>query len=169
MEKTKQPLKLVSRYIKYWEQCWDPQVCANIPFVGNKCVGAHICVRIIEDNGTFYLEGEVNGQTARYALADSCIPAFSVGIATLEICVANINIVGGALRGLDLVVKACLGADIGPIHVGQCWDLYDQHIPFTLLSAAELQGVAELRGGEGLLPLVVTQTSHLKTTHCSCS
>ena len=51
MEKTKQPLKLVSRYIKYWEQCWDPQVCANIPFVGNKCVGAHICVRIIEDNG----------------------------------------------------------------------------------------------------------------------
>src|SRR5665213_1223877 len=133
-------LALTSRYTKLWEQCWDPKVCAHIPFDGDKCIGAHICVRLVEDNGVLYLEGEINGNTARYALANGCIPAYSVGFAHLDICVTKLDTQGGTLRALTLSVKVCVSVDIGPIHLGQCWDLFNQEIRFHNIAPAEIAG-----------------------------
>jgi hypothetical protein len=144
-------MKLTGKYIKIWEQCWDPKACVHIPFDGDKCLGFHACVRIIEDNGTLYLEAELNGQSFRYALADACIPALSIGIASLEVCVTNLDVTGGVLRSLTLTVKGCVGGDIGPIHIGQCWDLFSQKIVFSKLSGAAtatLLGVDPSKGGE---------------------
>jgi hypothetical protein len=99
----------------------------------------------VEDNGTLYIEGEIDGNTARYELANGCIPAYSVGFAHLDICVSNIDVQAGTLRSLTLTVKVCVGADIGPIHLGQCWDLFNQEIHFHNFSAGE---VADLVGVE---------------------
>src|ERR1700742_2670304 len=117
-------MKLVAQTIVIWRQCWNPQICINIPFDGQKCIGATVCVSIIEDSGTFYIEdsgtfyieGSIDGATARYALANACIPAYSVGIASLEICVTNLTIANGSLQSLTLSVKACIGGKIGGIN-----------------------------------------------------
>lgn len=138
-------MNLVSRHTKYWEQCWNPKVCVPIPFDGEQCVGASICVRIVEDGGAFYLEAELNGSAIRYELANACIPAFSIGIATLEACVTNLDIQNGQLKGLHLTVKLCIGADIGPIHVGKCWDLFGQDIVFSHLSAKDVSDILRVK------------------------
>jgi hypothetical protein len=130
-------MKLVAQTIVIWRQCWNPQICINIPFDGRKCIGATICVSIIEDNGTFYIEGSIDGASARYALANACIPVYSVGIASLEICVTNLTIANGDLKSLTLSVKACIGGKIGGINLQQCWDLFNQTINFHSLTADE--------------------------------
>jgi hypothetical protein len=142
-------MKLVAQSTVIWQQCWSPQVCVKIPFDGTKCVGATICVGIIEDNGTFYLEGSIDGHSARYALTNACIPAFSVGIASLEICVTNLTIANGSLQSLTLAVKACIGTSIGPIHVSKCWDLYNQTITFHTLTAEQAMGMIGVTTGLG--------------------
>jgi hypothetical protein len=134
-----QALALTAQYIKLWEQCWDPKVCVHVPFDSDACVGAHVCVRLVEDNGGLFIEGEINGHTARYGLANGCIPAFAVGPATLDVCVTQLDVQGGALRGLTLTVKLCVDANIGPIHLGHCWDLFSQEIKFSHLTAGQLQ------------------------------
>src|SRR5580698_7991158 len=120
---TKATMAVVGRYIKIWEQCRDPKACVHIPFNGDKCLGAHVCVRIVEDSGSFYIEAEIDGHSVRYALADACIPTLSVGIATLEVCVTDLDVSSGTLNSLTLTVKGCVGGDIGGIHIGNCWDL----------------------------------------------
>jgi hypothetical protein len=136
-------MKLTGRYVKIWEQCWDPKACVHIPFNGDKCIGFHACVRIVEDGGTLYLEAEVNGQTFRYALANACIPALSIGIATLEVCVTDLEVSGGSLKSLTLSVKGCVGGDIAGIHIGHCWDLYNQKIVFATISGAQAAALIE--------------------------
>jgi hypothetical protein len=146
IEMAAKEMQFVGKYTKYWEKCWDPQACVHIPFDGDKCIGAHACVRIIEDGGTFFIEAELNGNTVRYALADACIPALSIGIATLEVCVTNLNVQNNQLKSLRLQVKGCVGADIGPIHIGQCWDLFGQDIVFSHLSGSQLFGLLGVDG-----------------------
>jgi hypothetical protein len=164
-------LKLVNRYVKYWEQCWDPRICADIPFDGTKCIGFHACVRIIEDKGSFYIEAEVNGQAARYEIANACIPTFSVGIGHLDVCLSNVTIVDGQLKSIDLTVKACVGGDIGPIHLGQCWDLFNQHIQFSVITAADIEGISGARGIDKAFKFVVTPRASSPSSgesHCRC-
>jgi hypothetical protein len=131
-------MKLISQYITIWQQCWTPQICVNIPFDGRKCIGATICVAIIEDDGTFYIEGSINGATAKYALANACIPVYSVGIASLEICVTNLDISNNNLNSLTLSVKACIGGSIAGINLQQCWDLFNQTIKFHSLHSGDV-------------------------------
>ncbi|MBF0033202.1 hypothetical protein [Citrobacter freundii] len=161
----------VATYTKYWEQCWDPKVCIDIPFDGTQCIGAHICVRIIEDSGTFFIEAEINGSAVRYALADACIPALSVGIVSLEICVTGLNIVDNSLKSLHLEVKGCLGADIGPIHLGKCWTLYGQDIIFNILTEAQvysMSGVVLNKSNQTGHKFIVSSVSSLTNSRCTC-
>jgi hypothetical protein len=171
-------MRLVSNYTVIWQQCWTPQICINIPFDSKKCIGATVCVGIIEDGGTFYIEGSINGATARYALADACIPVYTIGIASLEICVTNLNISKGNLNSLTLSVKACIGGSIAGINLQQCWDLYNQTIKFHTFASQDVINIVGLDvEREGLAapewsgrkfvthgtPVLVTQTDK-----CSC-
>lgn len=169
-------MKLVSNYTTIWQQCWKPQVCINIPFDHQKCLSATICVAIIEENGTFYIQGSIDGASAKYALANACIPVYSVGIASLEVCVTNLDISNGQLISLTLSVKACIGGTIAGIPIQHCWDLYNQTIKFHTFTSDEVIKIVGLdidsnglRGPEWAAQKFVTySTASLENAEAKC-
>lgn len=166
---TTRQMKLVSTSHTYWEKCWDPQICAHIPFDHDKCLRAHICVRIIEDSGSFYLEVEIEGHRARYGLTNACIPTFAVGIAHLDVCAANVQVNNGVLQSLELIVKACIGGDIGPIHLEKCWDLFNETIKFTTLSASDLEVLSSCRASDKATTYIAYgNDSTIESQSCCC-
>jgi hypothetical protein len=135
-------IELATLHQIIWQQCWDPKACVHNPFGNDWCLGFHACVRVVDDGGTYFLELEVNGNVARVQLANACYPVYSIGIATLEVCVDGLQVVGNQLKSIHLIVKACVGGDVGPVHIGQCWTLYDGVIQFL-----ELRGEAQKMSG----------------------
>src|SRR4051812_39897899 len=97
-----------------WGACWDPGFCVHIPWPWNKdvCAKAHVCVRIVEDAGHYFIELELNGSKRQYDLVNACVPAFTIGPASLEVCVGNLVVQGGKIKSVDLTVKVCLGIDV---------------------------------------------------------
>ncbi len=169
-------MKLVGTSITIWQQCWTPQICINIPFDGRKCLSAKICVAIIEENGTFYIQASIDSASAKYALANACIPVYSIGIASLEVCVTNLDISNGNLNSLTLSVKGCIGGTIAGIHLQQCWDLFNQTIKFHSFTSDDVVGILGLTVDGGTLKgppwsgqkFVSYSTATLETDECEC-
>ncbi|MCV6546115.1 MAG: hypothetical protein OIF56_02340 [Cohaesibacter sp.] len=110
-----------------WQKCFDKKVCVNLPIVGKKCIGASACIRIIESDKNFFIELQIGSEKIRYKLASTCLPAYTIGIASLTVC-ANV----GANK-VCLSVKFCIGTRIAGIKVGHCWNLYQGCINFFRL------------------------------------
>jgi hypothetical protein len=122
-----------------WERCFRQEVCVRIPFVGRRCVRAEACVRIIASGQRFFLELQVFGRKIRYGLANACFPAFTVGIARLEVC--------ARVRGstsVCLVIRLCIGARLGPINLQRCWQLFNGCVNFARLDAMTEAGMTDL-------------------------
>lgn len=82
-----------------WQQCW------NINVFGKTF---RLCLRIILDGSTFYLEIEAAGKTVRIALTNTCVTVFTLfGLIDIEVCLSDIQISGGHLKSLCIEVKAC--------------------------------------------------------------
>jgi hypothetical protein len=111
---------LVSIQSVIWQECIDREICINVPLIGKKCVRIAGCVRLINENGTIFLEIEAFGQRWRYALTNACHDVFSWGIAKLRVCIQTI---GGGVR---IVLEGCIGVD----GINKCWTLLAQDIKF---------------------------------------
>jgi len=126
-----------------WERCWDPGFCVHIPWPWNKdvCVSAHVCVRIAEDQGRYYAEIQLNGVSQQFDLIDTCYPALTIGLASLEVCTQDPQFDQGKLKSVRIVVKACVGIDFGPVHARRCFDLLNEVITFFYLKGSDLQAL----------------------------
>jgi hypothetical protein len=120
-----------------WEKCFGEKICIKIPFDGTKCLEARGCIRIITINESFYIELELLGQRVRYELGKTCYPAFSVGIARLEVC-ADPNIENGKLKGVVLSANLCIGGKIDGIDLEKCWKVIRTTINFFHLADLRL-------------------------------
>ena len=121
-----------------WQQSYNHKWCVHIPWPVNKdvCLTLDVGIALIEDNGSFVLEVKANGLTKDINLANVCVP-IPVGPFSVQVCIANLALTGGNVA-FDLVVKACVDANIGPIHVNQCVNLVSQHIAVHLLAKTHL-------------------------------
>ena len=113
-----------------WEKCFREEICVKIPFDGKKCLKAEACIRILESGGRFYIELQLFGGKVRYELANACFPAYTIGIARLEVC-ANVG-----KDSVCLGAKLCIGGKIDGIDLGKCWKIYEGCIKF--ISTADL-------------------------------
>lgn len=130
-----------------WEQCVEKEICVHIPIIGKKCVGVSACLSLVEDGGRYKLEISAFGQSTSIDIAQGCFPVISVGFGSIEVCLEP-RFEGGALKGLRLLVRACVNV---PIIGHRCIDLIGTDIGIfkvASLSAAELQffGVADVGG-----------------------
>jgi uncharacterized membrane protein (Fun14 family) len=116
-----------------WEKCFGEKICVKIPFDGTKCLEASGCVRVLKKNESFYVEIELLGQRVRYELAKTCYPAYSVGIARLEVC-ADPKIENGNIKGLVLSANLCIGGKIDGINLEKCWKVIRSTINFFHLA-----------------------------------
>lgn len=116
-----------------WQQCWDQKACIHNPWGADWCLGIHACVRIVDESGTYFLELEVNGGVVHYQLANACFPVFTYGVASLQVCVDNLQVVNNQLKSLHLIVKGCVGGHVGPVDIGHCWDLFNSVITFFMV------------------------------------
>lgn len=128
-----------------WEKCFKEEVCVKIPFDGKKCVSASGCVRILLEGGVYKLEVELFGKRKKFDLANQCITAFTVGIASLKVCISKLKIEGGKLKGLRVTARLCIGTKIGPINVEKCWDVIATDINFFHLTEYRTAGVTASR------------------------
>jgi hypothetical protein len=159
-------LKALSAHVVIWESCWEPKVCVHLPWPWNRdeCVSARFCVRLLQEDAKVILELEALGGRSQFDLANTCFPALEAGIARLEVCISNLIMVGGFPKSLHLTVKGCIGTKIGPIPVGQCWDLYagDLSLSTFPLESFHVFGVMSEGDQTGLRTLVLEskETSH---------
>jgi hypothetical protein len=123
-----------------WERCESHEWCVNIPFDGKKCVGARACVRLIEDNARYYLEIEIAGIRQRVDLGDTCVEARWYVFAA-KVCLANVQQTSGSSVSFDVVLRLCVDVKLGPIHIGECLDLFRQHVDIHYLKEADLKAL----------------------------
>ena len=119
-----------------WEACAGKKWCVHIPFDGEKCLDAQACVRVLEEGGNFYFEVQIGGEHARIPLGNSCAEARYYVFAA-KACIANLNITAHSIN-FDIVLRLCIDANIGPIHIGECVDVYQQHIAIGFFTVNEL-------------------------------
>ena len=119
-----------------WQGCAGHKWCVHIPFDGDKCLEASACVRLLEENATFYLEVEIAGIKQRMNLGNSCIEARWYVFAA-KVCAANVNISAHSIS-FDLVLRLCIDANLGPIHIGECVDILRQHVQIGFFTMAQL-------------------------------
>lgn len=149
-ETVKSAVVEISQERVIWEKCFREEICINIPFDGKKCATAEACIRIVEAGGKFYIELQLFGSKVRYELANACFPAYTIGVAELEVC---------ASVGKDSV---CIGAKlcIGALGLKKCWKIYEGCVRF--MSAAELTGNKNLPLENALLAdAKIAGASHL--------
>jgi hypothetical protein len=116
-----------------WEENFGKEWKVKIPFDGTKTFGLHGSARVTEESGSYFIELELEGNRVKQELGNLCLP-IGVGIFNLVICIGNLDLP----RGFDVVVKACIGVDIGPINFGECVVLYKQHITLHRLSVEQM-------------------------------
>jgi hypothetical protein len=115
----------------WWEHCDNKKICAPWP-AQDKCLEANVCVRVFEENGKFFLEIEILGNRAKWELANLCVD-YSIAIAKASVCITNIKFKSnGQLDSFDILVNFCIGGNVGPIHLEQCWEILRQRIQFKL-------------------------------------
>ena len=119
-----------------WEACAGKKWCVHIPFDGDKCLEARACIRVIEEGGNFFLEIEIAGNRQRIPLGNSCVEARYYVFAA-KVCVANFSASAHSLS-FDVVLRLCIDANIGPIHIGECVDLYSQHVNIGFFTVDQL-------------------------------
>jgi hypothetical protein len=119
-----------------WEACAGKEWCVQIPFDGKKCFSARACIRVLEENAKFYLEIEIAGNRQRIPLANGCLEARYYVFAA-KACITNVKVVGKSID-FDVVLRLCIDVNIGPIHIGECVDIYRHHVHIGFLKMAEL-------------------------------
>jgi len=119
-----------------WQACAEREWCVQIPFDGKKCIGARACIRVLEENGDYFLEIEIAGARERMPLGNSCLEARYYVFAA-KVCVANMQATPHSLD-FDVVLRLCIDANIGPIHIGECVDIYRQHVRIGFFTVDEL-------------------------------
>lgn len=107
-----------------WEECIDKKICIKLPIIGKKCVRIQACVRVVQENGTIYIEVEAFGKRWRYALTDACHTLLEWGIGRLRLCVKTIS------GGVRIVLEGCIA--VGGIK--KCWTLVAKEIRFVSMS-----------------------------------
>lgn len=132
-----------------WEKCFREEVCVKIPFDGKQCVSASGCVRILQEGGIYKIEIELFGSRKKFDLLDQCITGFSIGIASLKVCISKLRIVDGSLKGVRIEARLCIGAKIGPINIEKCWDVIGTDINFFYFD--EVDKIAPNTAGRALL------------------
>lgn len=101
-------------------------------------------VALVEENGTFYVELEIEGERARFALADACFP-FQYLVFKLEACFANLVFDGNTPKSFDIVINACIDASvklpvIGRVGIKECVNLFKERITFFMASGDSTLG-----------------------------
>lgn len=143
-----------------WQQCVDKKLCINIPFDGSRCVDVRACLRIILDNGNYFVEVEAFGGRQRFALAQACITVAEFGILRLTLCMTPL-FRNHALVGVKLLLRGCIGI----AGLEQCWTLLEQDVVFVRLDQlsevertilgidSELSSLGYPREKEGFVPI----------------
>ncbi|REJ58384.1 MAG: hypothetical protein DWQ51_01690 [Microcystis wesenbergii TW10] len=130
MSETPKPIAINS---VIWEKCvekkWEIKIRGRV--VASWTLNG--CVRLIEDGGTIYVELQIEGERARFALTNTCFP-LRYTIFTLEGCFSNIVFENNRPKSFDVVINACidvgidLGFPIGRVGIKECVELYRQKI-----------------------------------------
>ena len=87
-----------------WEKCIDKKVCVNLIFK-KFCLRFKICVRIVKENGVFFIEISGFGKEWRTKLFSGCKTVFTYAIGKVKVCLQE------AKQGVRIVLKICLGVD----------------------------------------------------------
>jgi hypothetical protein len=119
-----------------WEACASKKWCVKIPFDGEKCLEGRACIRVIVEGSKFFLEIEIGGIRQRIPLGNSCVEARYYVFAA-KACVANWKQEAHSIQ-FDIVLRLCIDANIGPIHVGECVDIYRQHVTIGTFTVDQL-------------------------------
>lgn len=123
------PVGILRRVI--WEKGFEQELCAF-----RRCVKAGGAVRIVQKDSGYFIELELLGAVIEYSLINTCYPAYTIGIASLDVCITDIDLSGSTLKGLGISIKLC----IGKWGISKCWDIYNGKIRFFLVNLSEING-----------------------------
>lgn len=106
-----------------WEKCIDKKVCIKLIFK-KFCLRFKICVRLIQEGDTLYIEISGFGRSWKQKLFSGCKTVFSYKIGKVKVCLQS------ATRKVRIVLKICLGVD----GVNKCWTVLAHDIQWFAVS-----------------------------------
>jgi len=129
------PVGILRRVI--WEKPIGEALCVPLPFGGERCTDLiRGAVRLVQKDTGYFAELELLGEVIEYSLINTCYPAYTVGIASLEVCISDIELTGSTLKSMEVSIKLC----IGRWRISRCWDIFKGKIRFFLVDTLELYG-----------------------------
>jgi hypothetical protein len=112
-----------------WEECIDREFCISV--AGQEyCIPLRGCVRILLEQGIYYIEIEAPGISRRYELTQTCLGPLQIGIASLQLCLEPRSN-AGRLEGVRLVLQGCLTI----VGISKCWILLAKDLSFFAVSS----------------------------------
>ena len=105
------------------------------------------CVSL--ESGVYKIEIELFGTRKKFDLVNYCITGFTVAIASLKVCILNLRIENGRLKGVRIEGRLCIGTKIGPIKIEKCWNVIGLDINFFTLE--EFSALTPGESGHALL------------------
>jgi hypothetical protein len=138
------PVGILRRVI--WEKGFEEELCIGSGRF-KKCVEASGAVRIVQKDSGYFVELDLLGAIIEYDLLNTCYPAYSIGIASLEVCITDIDLSDSTLKSLSISIKLY----IGKWGISKCWDIYNGKIQFFLVDLSQIdEDIFE--PGKGLFP-----------------
>jgi hypothetical protein len=122
-----------------WQACAEQEWCVQIPLDGKKCLSAKACIRVLEEGTAFFLEIELLGARERIPLGNSCVEARYYVFAA-KACIANLDVQPRNIQ-FDVILQLCIDANLGPLHVSECLNIYKQHVRIAFLSGVDLEAL----------------------------
>ncbi len=118
-----------------WEKSFEEELCIGAGRF-RKCVRAGGAVHILQKDSGYFVELELLGAVIEYSLINTCYPAYTIGIASIEVCITDIDLRGSALKSVGISIKFC----IGKWGISKCWDIYNGKVRFFLVNLSEIDG-----------------------------
>jgi hypothetical protein len=133
------PIGILRRII--WEKSFGEELCVGKGRF-RRCVSVGGAIRLVQKDSGYFAELEMLGVSVEYSLINICYPAFNVGIASLDVCITNIDISDSVLKGLDISIKL----RIGKWGIEKDFDIYNGRISFFRVNLSDVDGDIFERG-----------------------
>lgn len=119
-----------------WQTCFGKEWCVRIPFDGERCLKAEGCIRLVERNADFFIEIDAAGLRREMPLGNGCMELRWYVFAA-KACIQNVAVSDRNIH-FDVAIKLCIDASIGPISIGECVDVFRQHVAIGRFTPREL-------------------------------
>jgi hypothetical protein len=139
--------KPISTLTVWWQKCVEKTWEIKNPITGRviKSWTLKGCIRIFDQDGTLYIELQIDDLKQKFALTDTCYKLRKY-VFVLEACISDLELDGIKPKSFKIVINGCIDASYKGIGIKECLKLYETRVSLFRIEGANL--IDELEGSD---------------------